>query len=83
MVTAYDDVDTAVKAMRPGVYHYLSKPLRGDAVVAVVERAIDILPAAARVLGTNYTILHVKLNAYGLRGRKEPTNALVQENGRG
>jgi len=41
MVTAYDDVDTAVKAMHLGAYHYLSKPFRGDEVVAVVARAIE------------------------------------------
>ena len=41
MVTAYDDVETAVQAMRMGAYHYLTKPFHGDEVVAILERAME------------------------------------------
>ncbi|MFP4058113.1 MAG: sigma-54-dependent transcriptional regulator [Candidatus Brocadiia bacterium] len=41
MITAYEDVDTAVQAMHAGAYHYLSKPFHNAEVLAVVERAIE------------------------------------------
>jgi two-component system nitrogen regulation response regulator GlnG len=41
MVTAYDDVDTAVQAMHLGAYHYLSKPFHNAEVLAIVERAVE------------------------------------------
>ncbi len=41
MITGYDDVETAVRAMRMGAYHYLTKPFRGGEVVAIVERALE------------------------------------------
>jgi DNA-binding NtrC family response regulator len=41
LVTAFDHVETAVKAMHMGAYDYLTKPLHGDEVVVVVQRAIE------------------------------------------
>ena len=41
MVTGYDDVDTAVRAMHLGAYHYLGKPIHGEEVVAVLGRALE------------------------------------------
>jgi DNA-binding NtrC family response regulator len=41
MITGLDDVDTAVRAMRLGAYHYVNKPFRNDEVVALVERAME------------------------------------------
>ena len=40
MVTAFADVDTAVKAMQSGAEHYLTKPVQLDELVVVVERAL-------------------------------------------
>ena len=41
MITGYGDVDTAVRAMQRGAYHYLTKPFHNAEVLAVVERAIE------------------------------------------
>jgi len=49
MITAYDDVQTAVRAMRMGAYHYLTKPFHGDEVVAILERALEHRRLSRRV----------------------------------
>jgi DNA-binding NtrC family response regulator len=42
MMTAFGDVDTAVKAVRAGAYHFLTKPLRSDdEVVLTVAKAAE------------------------------------------
>jgi DNA-binding NtrC family response regulator len=41
MVTAYDDVQTAIDAMRGGAYDYLVKPLDLDELDAVVGRCLE------------------------------------------
>jgi len=41
MITAFAEVDTAVKAIRLGAYDYLSKPLNDGQLVALLSRAFD------------------------------------------
>jgi len=41
VVTAHASVDTAVEAMRRGAFHYLRKPLSGEVLLAVVEKALE------------------------------------------
>jgi two-component system response regulator HydG len=41
MVTAFSDVDTAVRAMQKGAEHYLTKPVQLDELVVVIERALE------------------------------------------
>ncbi|HVO76993.1 MAG TPA: sigma-54 dependent transcriptional regulator [Candidatus Bathyarchaeia archaeon] len=41
VITAYGSVDTAVKAMRLGAYHYLTKPIERDELILVVQRAAE------------------------------------------
>ncbi|MDY7032779.1 MAG: sigma-54 dependent transcriptional regulator [Thermodesulfobacteriota bacterium] len=41
MITGYPDVETAVKAMKLGVYDYLSKPFTPQELRLVVERALE------------------------------------------
>ena len=41
MMTAYASVATAVEAMKIGAIDYIQKPFEADAVVALVERAIE------------------------------------------
>lgn len=41
MMTAYATVSTAVEAMKIGAIDYIQKPFEADAVVALVERAIE------------------------------------------
>jgi len=41
VMTAFATIDTAVKAIKLGAESYLTKPLELDAVIAIVDRALD------------------------------------------
>jgi two-component system response regulator HydG len=41
MMTAFADVETAVRAMQAGAEHYLTKPLQIDELLLVVKRALE------------------------------------------
>lgn len=41
MVTGYASVDSSIEAMNKGAYSYLTKPLNMDAVLVVIERALE------------------------------------------
>jgi PAS domain S-box-containing protein len=43
MMTAYAEIDTAIKAVREGVYDYLRKPLHGSEVLAALGRGFEVL----------------------------------------
>ena len=48
MLTAFANIDDAVKAVKNGAYNYISKPVKGDELLALVEKALQ-----ARVLISN------------------------------
>jgi DNA-binding NtrC family response regulator len=41
LLTAYASVDTAVEAMKLGAYHFMNKPFDLEALVAMVEQALE------------------------------------------
>lgn len=41
LMTAYGEVDSAVRAMKLGAYDYITKPFEGDELVIAVRRAIE------------------------------------------
>jgi DNA-binding NtrC family response regulator len=41
LVTAFADVDTAVRAMQLGAEHYLTKPVQFDELLVVIDRALE------------------------------------------
>jgi two-component system response regulator HydG len=41
LMTAYADVETAVRAMQQGAEHYLTKPLQIDELVLVIRRSLE------------------------------------------
>src|SRR3974390_1883665 len=41
LMTAYADVETAVRAMQEGAEHYLTKPLQIDELLLVIRRALE------------------------------------------
>src|SRR5271165_2231830 len=56
LVTAYADVETAVRAMREGAEHYLTKPIQLDELLLVIHRALE-----RRKLRTETTELRARL----------------------
>ncbi len=53
MLTAVDDVSTAVKALQLGAYDYLVKPVDNDRLLLVVERAYERRGLLAGLAGTS------------------------------
>lgn len=43
MITAYEDVETVVTAMRSGAYDYVVKPVRTDSLKLTIEKAADTI----------------------------------------
>lgn len=43
MITAFQDMETAIQAMKTGAYDYIRKPLDVDEIERAVERAIQVL----------------------------------------
>lgn len=41
MMTAYANIDDAVKAVKDGAYNYISKPIKGEDLVLLVDKALD------------------------------------------
>jgi two-component system response regulator HydG len=41
IMTAYANIDDAVKVVKEGAYNYVSKPVKGDELVAMVEKALS------------------------------------------
>ncbi len=41
IMTAYANIDDAVKAVKEGAYNYISKPIRGEDLVLLVNKALD------------------------------------------
>ncbi len=43
MITAFEDVDTVIKAMKLGAYDYLVKPLKMDALLVTIKNALETI----------------------------------------
>lgn len=41
IMTAYANIDDAVRAVKEGAYNYISKPVKGEDLVLLVEKALD------------------------------------------
>lgn len=43
VLTAFANIDHAVQAVKDGAYNYLSKPIQGEDLVALIDRAVNAL----------------------------------------
>ena len=43
MITAYEDVDTVVSAMKLGAYDYVVKPLHMETLLVIIQNALDTI----------------------------------------
>jgi two-component system response regulator HydG len=77
LVTAYGTVETAVEAMKEGAYDFVTKPLRREAVVASVRKALQ----AHDLLRENQRLRdQIAQAAPGeLIGQSAPMRALMEE----
>jgi DNA-binding NtrC family response regulator len=73
VVTAFGTVETAVDAMKTGAYDYLTKPIDGDELLLVVDRALEHLQLKEEVRS-----LRVSLNKkYGFENIIGHSRALL------
>ena len=57
LLTAYASVETAIEAMRNGVFDYLTKPFKVDDLIACLKRAEEqVAKTAATVVNTDHPI---------------------------
>lgn len=76
-MTAYADSQTAVEALRRGVYDYLSKPLHPEELLAVLDRGFEKLTLEER-LRTAYAELERRVEQR-TRELREANERLEQE----
>jgi len=43
MITAFEDIDTVISAMKQGAYDYVVKPLHLDALKATIQKALETI----------------------------------------
>jgi DNA-binding NtrC family response regulator len=43
MITAFEDIDTVISAMKQGAYDYIVKPLHMDALEATIQKALETI----------------------------------------
>ncbi len=51
MITAYEDIDTVVSAMKAGAYDYVVKPLHMDSLEVTIKNALDTIRLRKEVQG--------------------------------
>lgn len=76
MVTAYGDVKSAVKAMKLGIYDYVTKPVDNNDLMFKVERALEKQNLVKEVAQLR-RVLSERASLYDLMGRSDKIKALV------
>ncbi len=56
MLTAYQTVETAVKAMKLGAYDYISKPFNFEELMIIIRRALQIRDLSKEVISLRHQI---------------------------
>jgi FixJ family two-component response regulator len=73
-ITGYGDVPTTVQAMKAGALEFLTKPYRGEVVLAAIENAITRSRAA---LGRQAKVMSIRDHYASLSRREREVMALV------
>jgi len=77
MITAYAEIDSAVAAMKMGVYDYVAKPVDNNDLLFTIRRALekqDLMEEVARLRH----ILSERASLYEMMGRSDPIKKLVR-----
>jgi len=77
IITAYGEIDSAVKAMKMGIYDYVTKPADNNDLLFTIKRALekqDLLQEVEKLR----TVLDERTSLYELMGNSDPIKKLVR-----
>lgn len=77
IITAYAEIDSAVKAMKMGVYDYITKPVDNNDLLYTIRRAlekVDLMDEVARLK----TILNERASLHEAMGKSDPVKKLIR-----
>jgi two-component system response regulator HydG len=57
ILTAFANIDHAVQAVKDGAYNYLSKPIQGDELVSLIDRAVKALSLISNVAASSPVLM--------------------------
>ncbi len=77
MITAYGEIDSAVKAMKLGVYDYVTKPIDNNDLLFSIKRALDKQDLVQEVAHLR-NVLSERASLYELMGSSKPVKKLVR-----
>ena len=64
MITAFEDIDTVIQAMKLGAYDYMVKPLRMDALLANIKNALETIALRKEIQGLHEEYLKENLPCF-------------------
>ena len=77
IVTAYAEVETAVRAIQLGAYDYITKPAHNSEVLLTVQRALERV-ALSKEVRTLKELLDGRIELLDLMGRSDSIQALLR-----
>lgn len=77
MITAYGQIDSAVKAMKIGIYDYVTKPVDKNDLLFTIKRALEKQNLVQEVKHLR-TVLNERTSLYELMGNSDPIKKLIQ-----
>jgi len=77
MITAYAEIDSAVKAMKMGVYDYVTKPVDNNDLLFTIKRALEKRDLMQEVALLRH-VLSERTSLYEVMGKSDPVRKLVR-----
>ena len=78
MITAYGEIDSAVKAMKMGIYDYVTKPVDNNDLLFTIKRALETGGLIMEVEHLR-TVLAERETIYREMGTSDPVKKLIQQ----
>ena len=64
MITAFEDIDTVIQAMKRGAYDYMVKPLKMEALLANIKNALETIALRKEIQGLHEEYLKENLPCF-------------------
>ena len=64
MITAFEDVDTVIQAMKLGAYDYMIKPLKMDVLLTTIKNALETIAMRKEIQGLHEKYLKENVPCY-------------------